>query len=122
MLSIDHQFPIGRYYEDMFWTVQVVYKLNGLITVPNTFYHYRKNEGSIVTQKSEKHKEDALFAEEKIFSFMKTHSLPITKLYKLGHKDRIKILGLNIMKAEYYYPSTVKYKLFGFINVIEVEK
>ena len=44
LLGIDHQFPIGRYYEDMFWTVQVVYKLNGLITVPNTFYHYRKNE------------------------------------------------------------------------------
>lgn len=43
LLKIDIPFENGRYYEDMIWLVKVIYSLNSLVTVPNIFYHYRKN-------------------------------------------------------------------------------
>lgn len=114
-------FPTGVFYEDICWVVKSLYHLNGLVTVPNIFYHYRKNQGSIVTQKSDKNKNDYLNAVRQMINFMEEHGMGELTPHKLGKKDRVKLFGMNIMKIEYYYPSKIKYKLFGFIPFLEID-
>jgi len=116
-----HEFPLNMYYEDIFWLSKVIYDLNGFVIVPNVFYYYRKIPGSIVTQKSIKTKRDFLTASKELYNFMNMHNIPIPP-HRLGQKDRIKLFGKEIIKAEYYYPASIKYKLFGFINILEIER
>lgn len=122
LLKIDIPFENGRYYEDMIWLVKVIYSLNSLVTVPNIFYHYRKNEGSIVTQKSKKHSDDRNYAEKEMLKFMKEHDIPMLLPCKNAEKLKISCFGINLLKVEYYTPYTAKYKLFGFLTVLTVRK
>ena len=122
LLKINIPFEENRYYEDIIWLVQVIYFLNGLVTVPNTFYHYRKNEGSIVTQKSRKHAEDRKYAENKVSEFMCEHNIPILVPLKKTERVKVALFGINFLKIEYYLPCTTKYKLFGFLPILTVKK
>ncbi len=115
-------FPENCYYEDMRWLVKIIYDLKGFVTVPNTFYHYRKNQGSIVTQKTLKHQQDCKLAEKEINHFLKMHNIPVLIQYKLSKKIKVKFLGLQMFKLEYYHPGKIKIRLFGFIPVIEIKK
>lgn len=120
--KMNYPFPVGRYYEDMYWLVKVVYHLYGFVTVPNTFYHYRRTEGSIITQKSAKHLEDCRFAEIEMLKFMNKHNIPVLVSCKMYKRATVKLFGLKILKIENYYPDTTVYKLFGFINVLRIER
>lgn len=115
-------FEKGRYYEDMIWLVQVIYSLNGLVVVPNTFYYYRKNEGSIVTQKSYKHATDRNYAEQERLKFIQKRNIPILMPLKKAEKLEISLFGIKFLKIEYYYPCTTKYKLFGFLTIFTIKK
>ena len=115
-------FPENCYYEDMRWLIKVIYNLNGFVTVPDTFYYYRKNQGSIVTQKTVKHQQDCKLAEKEIQKFLKKHNIPVLIQYKLAKKIKVKFFGLQILRLEYYHPQKIKIRLFGFIPVIEIEK
>lgn len=122
LLNLNIPFENGRYYEDVIWIVKIIYYLKGFVTVPDTFYHYRKTEGSIVTQKSKKHLEDRIHAESEMINFMSAHNLPIAMQCKKPEKVKISFLGINILKIEYYYPNVAKYRLFGFIPILTVTK
>lgn len=122
LLKINIPFEKDRYYEDILWLVKIIYYLKGFVTVPNTFYHYRKNAGSIVTQKSTKHLEDRLYAESEMNNFMETHKIPIQMYYKKPEKVKVSFLGIKLLKIEYYYPNITKYKLFGFIPIFTISK
>lgn len=122
LLNLNLPFEKGRYYEDMLWLVNVIYYLQGFVTVPNTFYHYRKTEGSIVTKKSLKHMKDRIYAENEMVKFLYEHNIPISMQCKKAEKLKVSIFGINFLKVEYYYPSTTKYKLFGFLTVLTVKK
>ena len=115
-------FPENCYYEDMRWLIKIIYNLNGFVTVPNTFYYYRKNQGSIVTQKTIKHQQDCKLAEKEIQNFLHKHNIPILIQYKLSKKIKVKLLGLKLFGIEFYHPQKIKFKLFGFIPLIEIEK
>ena len=122
LLKTNILFPEGMYFEDICWLVKIIYYLNGFVTVPNTFYYYRRNKNSTVMQKSVKHKRDFSVAVQEFNRFIKENNINILLSYKIRKKDKIKLLGLQILKIEYYYPATIKYKLFGFITLIEIEK
>ena len=121
LMALNMLFPVGMVYEDIYWLVKIVFSLNGFATVPNTFYYYRKNSGSTVNQKNAKNRIDFLNSVKELYQFFKDHNIPIPP-HRLGQKDRIKIFGKEIMKIEYYYPAKLKYKLFGFINLFEIER
>lgn len=120
LLNLNILFPVGMFYEDMFWLIKIIYNMQGFVTVPRTYYHYRKVEGSIVTQKSVKHQQDYFFAEKELFDYMQTHKIPVLMKCKYGKKEVVKIFGLKVLKIEYYYPNIKKYKLFGFITIAEI--
>lgn len=121
LINLNLPFPAGRFYEDMGWSIKVVYNLNGLVTVPDCAYFYRRNEYSIVSTKSPKHTADCLKSEEEMIEFAEEKNLDILNGLKLVKRDRIKFLGINLIKTFYYYPNTKKYMLFGVIPILKIK-
>ena len=101
LLKLDLPFPEGRVYEDMYWLVRVIYNLNGFVTVPSSNYNYRKNSGSTVTLKSPKHMADCVFAEREMLKFFEEHNIPIKIKYKYVKREKIRFLGIPIIKVNY---------------------
>lgn len=124
LLKLDIPFPAGKVYEDIRWSIKVIYYLENLVTVPESNYYYRKNQNSIVsvTKKSEKNMKDGDEAVDIMVQFAQEHNLTeILKNNKLKRK-KIKFCGLKIMEIAAYYPNTKVYKLFGFIPVFRISK
>lgn len=122
LFNLNLPFPEGRVYEDMYWLVRVVYGLNGFVTVSGSNYNYRKNAGSTITLKSPKHMADCVYAEKEMIKFFEEHNIPIRVNYKFVKREKIKLFGIDIMKVYHYYPNVTKYLLFGFINILTIEK
>lgn len=124
LLKLDIPFPAGKVYEDIRWSIKVIYYLENLVTVPESNYYYRKNQNSIVsvTKKSEKNMKDGDEAVDIMVQFAQEHNLTeILKNHKLKRK-KIKFCGLKIMEITEYYPNKKIYKLFGFIPVFKISK
>ena len=122
LLKLNIPFEKDRYYEDMIWLVQVIYYMHGFVTVPNTFYHYRRHSESIVMQTSAKHLNDWAYAEKKMLDFMREHNIPVLIPCKKAEKVKVALFGIDFLKVEYYLPNTTKYKLFGFLPILVVKK
>ena len=124
LLKLDIPFPAGKVYEDIRWSIKVIYYLENLVTVPESNYYYRKNQNSIVsvTKKSEKNMKDGDEAVDIMVQFAQEHNL--TEILKNNKLKRIKFrfCGLKIMEITAYYPNTKVYKLFGFIPVFRISK
>lgn len=118
LLNSDIQFLKGKAYEDIPWSIQVISKLNGLVTVPDTNYYYRRTKNSIRSSKKKQNYLDCIEMENIMINFAKENNLEeILQDYKMAKRDRIKIFNINILKTFYYYPNIKKYSLFGLIPI-----
>ena len=114
-------FKEGVYYEDVRFTIRVIYFLKNIVTVPDTYYNYRKNYNSTVKTISDKKNQDMLDAKRDILSFAKEHNIEfkhspdsyITKMTKYN------FLGLTLMKVV-EYETMKKYYLFSRFLVLEI--
>lgn len=122
LLKLNLEFPVGRFYEDICWSIKAVYYLNGLVTVPDSAYFYRRNPFSIVSTKSPKHVADAMQSEKEMIEFAEEKNLDILNGLKLAKRERIKFCGINILKIFHYYPNTTKYTLFGIIPLLKIKE
>ncbi len=113
-------FSEGRYFEDMAVLIKILYELNTMVTVPATYYNYRRNPGSTVTLKTAKHKTDFQWAKNEMHSFADTHGIIMNPSYLFKKREVIKMFGLTFLKV-YYYENIIKYKLFGFIPFLTKE-
>lgn len=117
------EFIKGKAYEDIPWSIQVIYYLKGLVTVPDCKYYYRRTPGSIRLSKKEKNNLDCQEVEKIMIEFAKTHNLEnILQGYKMAKRSRIKLLNINLLKTFYYYPNIKIYKLFGLIPIIKTKE
>lgn len=112
------RFPEGRVYEDIIWSIQTVYYLNGVVTVPEAMYYYRKNKKSVMSTKSKKSATDCALSEQEMFEFAKEKNLKVLKGYKYAKRDIYKFCGITLMKRFYYYPDIIEYCLLGFIPIL----
>lgn len=100
-------------YEDMFFTPQVLKKLDKLVIVPKIYYHYRKNPKSIVYTKCAKKENDYNTGKKWAIDFLKQNGvntneqLTITKKYK--------VFGLTVLKKRIKSNKTT-YILFSLIK------
>lgn len=117
LLKSGVKFPVGRVYEDVVWCIKAIYYLNGVVTVPDAVYYYRKNPTSIMSTKSEQNAKDYALSEKEMLAFAKEHNIKILDGYKYSKRDRYRFLGITLLKRFYYYPDIIEYCLFGFIPV-----
>ncbi len=92
------KFPVGKYYEDQYFTPLAFLKSDKLITVPEIFYHYRRHSNSIVkkTKNNEKLLRDSVEAKTFISNFISKYNINIS--HKKQEK-KYKIFGLTILKT-----------------------
>lgn len=124
LININICFPAGKVYEDIQWSIKIVYFMKNFLTVPDCNYFYRKNQSSIVstTKKNEKKIKDGEEAVDVMVKFAEEHNL--TEILKNNKLKRKKILfyGLKVMEITEYYPHTKVYKLFGFLPVYRTRR
>lgn len=116
----DFKFTEGRIFEDMAILIKILFKYDKMVTVPNTYYNYRKTQGSTVTLASKKSKEDFNWARKELYSFAEQNGITLPKNKSFNKKETFKFCGITILKI-YHYRDVRKYKLCGFIPLLEYE-
>lgn len=111
------KFPIGRVYEDIIWSIQAIYYLDGVVTVPSAIYYYRKNPTSVMSSKAKQNAIDCATSEKEMLEFAKEKGLKLLDGYKYAKRDRYRFLGITLLKRFYYYPDIIEYCLLGFIPI-----
>lgn len=110
-------FEEGIIFEDVIFTPQALYKLNKLVTVPNTYYYYWRRKKSTVTNKSKKAKKDYEYTHKIANEFFKKNNIDISiqevKTY------RFKIFGITIYKKQTKNSKTkhILFNIFKFGNL-----
>lgn len=116
LLDTNILFEEGRYYEDKFWTPQILYLANQVVTVPAVYYYYfRDNQLSIVkcTNKNKKMQQDRHLALNFALNFLKKNNINLDNFIE---ENRVyKFCGFRILKIA-QKGNVKKYKLFGFIK------
>ena len=110
-------FRKGVYFEDVFWTPEVLKNANKLVTVSGTNYYYMVNPTSIVKSvQSKKKQQDAYNAKSYIVQFFKSNNIELSKKDRTITKS-IKYIGkLPVMKVKEFENKNTYY-LFGFLPV-----
>lgn len=93
-------FEPNVYFEDRFFSAQVLVYLKSLVTVPDVYYNYWTNPNSIVKTKSEKKTQDSKYTKEKMMKFLKENSVNLDH-YHISEK-KFKIFGLTFLKIKYF--------------------
>lgn len=114
------KFTEGRIFEDMAILIKILFKYDKMVTVPNTYYNYRKIQGSSVTLRSQKSKDDFNWARRELYSFAEENGIILPTYKSFNKKEIFKFCGVTILKI-YYYRDVRKYKLCGFIPFLEYE-
>lgn len=118
LINTGVQFITGKAYEDIPWSIQVISKLNGLVTVPDCNYYYRRTKNSIRLSRKKQNYLDCIEMENIMINFAKENNLEeLLQGYKMARRDRVKLFNINILKTFYYYPNIKKYSLFGLIPI-----
>jgi hypothetical protein len=107
----------GLIYEDMPFTTDVLIKLGKVVSVPNTYYHYWKNNNSIIKFCSDKSRTDKIFAKDYVIQQCKINNIKLSEKNSITKKIEYFFLGIKIMKI-YQYRATKKYYLFGLFPIL----
>lgn len=114
------KFTEGRIFEDMAILIKILFNYDKMVTVPDTYYNYRKTQGSTVTLKNTKSKEDFNWARKELYSFAEENEIVLPSYKSFDKKETFKFFGVTILKI-YYYRDSKKYKLCGFLPLLEYE-
>ena len=112
------EFAPHRYFEDIALTVKILYSMGNMVTVPNTYYNYRKNPVSVTATITKKHKDDYNWAKANMLNFVKENNIKMPRRKSFYKKEYIKMFNFTIIKI-YHYEDVVKYQLLGFIPFIK---
>jgi glycosyltransferase involved in cell wall biosynthesis len=119
--ALKYCFTESIYYEDINWSIKVVYDANRLVTVPDTAYYYRKLSQSIMQKRSERKMEDRRLVWQELLDFAKEHRIVFKERYYMKQKTRIMLFGVTVLKG-YHWSYRSCYKLFGFIPFLSVDR
>lgn len=113
------EFPEGRSYEDIAVILKILNSLGKLVTVPKTYYHYRKRKNSTVSSCNIQLKKDYNWAINEAEAYAKNNGIKINSINKVYKKEYVKIFNMTMMKVT-YYRNIVQYNLFGFIPFAKI--
>ena len=110
-------FQKGLVYEDIIYTPDVVEALGRLVVVPNLYYHYWNNAGSLVKNPSDKCRADKLYAKKHLIGKSYKYNVKLRLRDELLCKREYFLFGLKILKI-YQYRATKIYSLFGLLPIL----
>lgn len=119
-LNHNFWFTPQRRFEDIEILIKILYYMNKMVVVPDTYYHYRRSANSTITRGKTEYKEDFLWAEKQQEEFAQKHDLKLVKPRQILNVEYIKIFNILVLKI-YHYQKFKKYKLFGFITFMTME-
>lgn len=109
------EFEPGVMYEDVCFTMEVLYYLKKLVVISGTYYNYeRANINSIVKIKSEKAKQDFEHVQKRMMEFLKSKNLNLPAHYH--DVKKYKFLGITVIKIR-YHSTRRECKLFNVIKL-----
>lgn len=112
------KFEEGKFFEDVAILIKILFYCNKMVTVPGTYYNYRKNQNSTVSSKNIKNKQDYKWAMNELFSFANANGIALPKYKQYRKREIFKFCGMTVLKI-YYYDDVIKYKYLGFIPLFE---
>ena len=107
------QFVVGRLFEDIMFTPEVLYYSDKMVVVPETFYYYWRHSGSIVASKTKKAIEDVEFAKMKMKEFLAEHNIDVSSHETIN--KRYQLFGITLFKIQIRGDRT-KYSLLNLIK------
>lgn len=94
-------FKKGIYFEDVYWTLDVIKRTNKIITVPNTNYFYRVNLDSIVKRvKDPKQQLDYYNSQKYLINFYEENGIKLDKKYQNITKEIKYLWNIPILKIK----------------------
>ncbi len=118
------RFEVGRYIEDMPYTLQAVYLADKIVTVPGAKYYYKKRQGSVMNRKD---KEGRRIREEhwqltKKFrdQFVKQNGLE-GYIHVPPLRHQYKILEIPMLER-FDYKGKTKWYLFKVVKVLQRQR
>ena len=117
--SLGIKFEENRVYEDVLFTPQILYKMESLVTVPDTYYYYRRTANSTVTRRDEKANSDSKYMHAKCNEFIKENNIDID--YLTDKTVRYRFCGLTIFKIR-TKGLRQEYSLFNIIKWRKIKK
>ena len=114
------EFEPGICYEDMMFSHIILHESEKLVTVPNTFYHYRANPLSLVHNDTPEKKLDFKNEILKTIDYVKKNKIKvnIAKYYPQNTKV-IKFLGIPILRIKNWENYSIYY-LFRVIPILTI--
>lgn len=89
------EFKPGTYYEDIFFTPQVLYNLGSLVCVTDSYYYYRMREGSIIH--TNKYRADSVKALDFAVNYLEENGIPRSVMTVV---KKYKLFGLTLVKTK----------------------
>jgi len=118
---LQHEFVLGRYFEDMEWSIKTIYAAKSLVTVPGTAYYYRKNPASIIRgwETCDKKRDDFELSENEMYDFAGKYGINLGP--KRIPRTRVRVFGFTFIDI-YNRKYKSVYKLFGVIPFLAIER
>lgn len=98
LISTGITFPVGKYYEDLYYTHKVLFYTGKLVSVPNISIFYRKRQGSIIKTKNPKAEIDMKNGDKEIRLFLEERGIRYSQVGTVTKK--YKFCGLTIFKKQ----------------------
>ena len=111
----------SEFAEDVMFSLRALYFLNKMVTVPDTYYNYRKNSTSFGGSKSVSKQNYALEERVKALNFITANkiNIPMTK-FPTQNCIRCKIFNVTILKIKIWNTLKIVYFLgFEILRIIE---
>lgn len=108
------KFEKGRFFEDIALLIKILYYMGDMVTVPDTYYYYRRRNGSTVKLSNTKIKSDHKWAINELYKFAYENNIALEFRNDVQQKILINLFNLPLIKI-YRYENATKYKLFGII-------
>jgi glycosyltransferase involved in cell wall biosynthesis len=127
LLDSGLRFEDGRLIEDLPFTVQAVWMVNRIVTVPGAVYYYKKREGSRMQdtdpEKKRKRLADLTHARSRRGELISDYGLD-EEVYGLKtlHKYEYKVLGIPVVTRVHYNNGKTRWYLFGGLYVMQFKR
>lgn len=114
-------FKKGIYFEDVYWTLEVLKRTNKIITVPNINYFYRVNLDSIVKRvKDPKRQLDYYNSQKYLVKFYEENGIKLDKKYQNITKEIKYLWNIPILKTK-ERKTTQTYFLFSLLPIWRID-